>query len=342
MTALHSPPRPASHLEQYRGYFDQAASPFVEVATPLRTPPALGAPKHRRYHPHPQAGTGWIDMHEFGNGIAVSRLDCRLFGPRAERYQQFSASLRLNVVLQGEELLLDHHGQHIQGEVGDVVVRHGDPGPLDWRLPAGSQQVAVALELPAAMVQALAEQGADLAHFGQPGSCTMLRPRAELRRHLLAIAGHMLALPASVNLMAQLELESLALDLLLTLVRSGPEFRGALPAFLNGRAVAPRWQSAVDEAVDVLKAEWRQPITIAQLARRVGINECYLKELFRLRTGNTVAGYQRSLRMRHARGLIESGQYTVQQAALACGYARSDKFAQAFRREHGVLPSALR
>ena len=55
----------------------------------------------------------------------------------------------------------------------------------------------------------------------------------------------------------------------------------------------------------------------------------------------TIAAYLRQLRMGHARQLIESGQATVQQAALACGYARSDKFAQAFARVHGLRPSQL-
>ena len=57
--------------------------------------------------------------------------------------------------------------------------------------------------------------------------------------------------------------------------------------------------------------------------------------------GLTIAAYLRQLRMGHARQLIESGQATVQQAALACGYARSDKFAQAFARVHGLRPSQL-
>ena len=49
-------------------------------------------------------------------------------------------------------------------------------------------------------------------------------------------------------------------------------------------ARAPRhWQRAVDEALHILHAEWSEPLTIARLARRAGINKCYLKEMFRLR-----------------------------------------------------------
>ena len=80
---------------------------------------------------------------------------------------------------------------------------------------------------------------------------------------------------------------------------------------------------------------------IATLARRAGINECYLKEMFRQRTGQTIAVYLRALRMGHALRLLESGQATLQQAAHACGYSRADKFSQAFRRVHGVMPSQV-
>ena len=345
MTVLQSSPRPSAALKQQCGYFDRAASPFVEVAPPAAALPgdvdAPGEAVSRRYHPLPVAGRGWIDMHAFANGLTVSRIDCRMSRPRAEQYQTFPDSLRLNVVLHGPEALCDRQGRQIEAQVGDILVRHGDPGPLDWRFPADSHQAAVALELPRAMVQALAQEGVDLSHLGTPGACTVLRPRAELRQQLRHAAARMLALPAGVSMLARLELESLGLDLLLRLVRARADLRGAVPTFTRGRAVAPRWQSAVDEAVDIVEAGWNRPITIAQLARQVGINECYLKELFRLRTGSGIASYQRGLRMRHARELIESGRCTVQQAALACGYARADKFAEAFRRAHGMLPSAL-
>ena len=146
----------------------------------------------------------------------------------------------------------------------------------------------------------------------------------------------LLALGRAPGLLARLELESLALGLLHKLLAAD----GAAPAPAAARA--PRhWQRAVDEALHILHAEWSEPLTIARLARRAGINECYLKEMFRQRTGQTIAAYLRALRMGHALRLLESGQATLQQAAHACGYSRADKFSQAFRRVHGVMPSQV-
>lgn len=338
LNALQPDPAPAAILERHRSYFDRETASFVEVVPDAGLP---GAPLTRRYHPAPAAAQGWIDLHAFANGLTVSRMDCRLAGPRAERHHDFPDSLRLNVLLDEGEHLHDQHGRAIEGQTGDIVVRHGDPGPLAWQLPAGSRQRGLALELPRAMVQTLAQQGLDLSHLGAPGSCNVLRPRAALRQHLRAVALRMLALPAGASLLARLELESLALDLLLRLLHADTEWHDERLAFARGKPVAARWQAAVDEAVDIVQTHRGQPLTIAQLARRVGINECYLKELFRLRTGSTIAAYQRKQRMQHARELIESGQCTVQRAALACGYARTDKFAEAFVRAHGISPSAL-
>ncbi|MFV0679322.1 helix-turn-helix transcriptional regulator [Ottowia sp.] len=340
MTQPPSLPQESVALDlQHRSYFSRSTSPFIPAPPPASS--QLGSQPYHRYHPHPAVGRGWIDMHAFANGLTISRIDCHLSHPRTERYQAFPDSLRLNILLQDTGVLRPHNRQPMTGQAGDVLVRHSDPGPLEWQLADGSHQMAVALELPCSMVQTLAQQGVNLAHLSPPEGCATLRPHAELRRHLRHTATRMLGLPADVNLLARLELEALGLDLLLRLLRADGSLQNIPSVFSPGKAFAQRWHSAVDEAVDIIDAQWSQAITIAQLARQVGINECYLKELFRLRTGHTIASYQRQLRMRHARALIESGQCTIQQAALACGYARADKFSDAFQRIHGIRPTAL-
>ena len=112
---------------------------------------------------------------------------------------------------------------------------------------------------------------------------TLLRPCDSVASQWLASGRRLLALGRAPGLLAQLELESLALELLHKLLAAD----GAAPAPAAARA--PRhWQRAVDEALHILHAEWSEPLTIARLARRAGINECYLKEMFRQRTGQTI------------------------------------------------------
>ncbi|HGO8331584.1 TPA: helix-turn-helix transcriptional regulator [Neisseria meningitidis] len=96
-----------------------------------------------------------------------------------------------------------------------------------------------------------------------------------------------------------------------------------------------------DEAADILQHEFARPLTIAEIARRVGLNECYLKRYFKAQTGETVAGCLRRLRLEHALALIESGS-TVQAAMHFCGYRHAGRFNEAFRRHYGFLPSDVK
>ena len=45
----------------------------------------------------------------------------------------------------------------------------------------------------------------------------------------------------------------------------------------------------IDEAADILNSEFARPLTIAEIARRVGLNECYLKRYFRRNRRRTPA-----------------------------------------------------
>lgn len=104
---------------------------------------------------------------------------------------------------------------------------------------------------------------------------------------------------------------------------------------------AIRHRQAIDEAIDILDQEFSHPISIATLARRVGINECYLKRGFKRRTGMGVAAYLRRRRMQAAADLLEEGGSTIGEVARHVGYSSLGHFARAFLDMHGRLPSEV-
>ncbi|MEY6434020.1 AraC family transcriptional regulator, partial [Thioalkalicoccus limnaeus] len=83
------------------------------------------------------------------------------------------------------------------------------------------------------------------------------------------------------------------------------------------------------------------PPTIAELGRRVGLNECYLKAGFREHFGGTIGAYARERRLERARDLIEREGHGVQEAALAVGFSNLGWFSATFRAHFGCLPSHL-
>ncbi|AFZ29173.1 transcriptional regulator, AraC family [Gloeocapsa sp. PCC 7428] len=91
-------------------------------------------------------------------------------------------------------------------------------------------------------------------------------------------------------------------------------------------------------AKEVLQQNLDQPLSLMQLARQVGLNECTLKQGFRQLFGMTVFGYLRQCRMKQARLLLLEGRMNVREAALAVGYTSQSRFASVFRKTFGMNP----
>ena len=102
-----------------------------------------------------------------------------------------------------------------------------------------------------------------------------------------------------------------------------------------------RWRRMVDDAIDIIHSEYGTELSISRLARRVGTNECYLKQGFHERTGIGIATYLRQQRMKVALALLEEGRMSVREVAHYVGYRSLGHFSQAFRAVHGYLPSTV-
>lgn len=98
----------------------------------------------------------------------------------------------------------------------------------------------------------------------------------------------------------------------------------------------------LEMARHILQAEFNNPPSLVDLARRVGFNDFKLKRGFRQIYNTTVFGYVRRLRMEKARSLLETGEANVTQAAMATGYNCIGHFSAAFKKHFGRLPSHVR
>ncbi|WP_273470786.1 AraC family transcriptional regulator [Lautropia mirabilis] len=157
---------------------------------------------------------------------------------------------------------------------------------------------------------------------------TMLQPMQQLHA-LLSTPGMLMAVP----LAQQLQVEGLVLMLL-------GQWLGLPPQPLKRRQ--GQWRRAVDDAIDIIQAEYGTELSISKLAWRVGTNECYLKQGFRERLGMGVATFLRLQRMKVALALLEEGRHSVKEIAHYVGYRSLGHFSQAFRAVHGHLPSQVR
>lgn len=83
-------------------------------------------------------------------------------------------------------------------------------------------------------------------------------------------------------------------------------------------------------------------LSVRGLASQGGCTADYLSHLFHRHAGEHLVAYITRLRMERAVQLLDSSGMAVKEVAWACGYSGPGYFIQAFRRHHGVTPSAWR
>lgn len=88
----------------------------------------------------------------------------------------------------------------------------------------------------------------------------------------------------------------------------------------------------------IMMKQMSTPPTIAELARKVGLNEKKIKQGFKEFYGNTVYGFLRDHRMAQAKLMFDRDQKSVTEVACAVGYSNVSHFGVIFRHHHGIKP----
>ncbi|WP_227429761.1 helix-turn-helix transcriptional regulator [Psychrobacter sp. I-STPA6b] len=98
----------------------------------------------------------------------------------------------------------------------------------------------------------------------------------------------------------------------------------------------------VHGACDIIHSEFNQSLTIAELAGRVGTNECYLKQYFKQVMDMSIHEYLTQYRLTQACQLLRNHQdMNIKDVAGMCGYHPSH-FSQLFYKKYGVSPKEYR
>jgi AraC-like DNA-binding protein len=97
--------------------------------------------------------------------------------------------------------------------------------------------------------------------------------------------------------------------------------------------------SAIARAIGYIRDDIRSPITIPELARRVGMSGSSFHKHFKTITSTTPLQYQKELRLLEARRLLKTGGASVTTAAYDVGYESPSQFSREYARKFGVPPS---
>ena len=99
--------------------------------------------------------------------------------------------------------------------------------------------------------------------------------------------------------------------------------------------------ASAKSARDILFNEFKNPPSVAELSKRVGINQCKLKKLFHHFFENTPYGLLLEIRMNNAYQLLEATSCQVSVAADQVGYSHASNFSTAFIKHFGISPKEV-
>lgn len=96
------------------------------------------------------------------------------------------------------------------------------------------------------------------------------------------------------------------------------------------------------EVFDFIEANYRQPITLNDVAQAVGYSPTYLTNIVGSRTGRTVRRWIVERRMVEVRSLLRQTNWSMEQIASVVGYQNTCHFFRQFRQYHGTSPQVWR
>ncbi|MFT5064847.1 MAG: AraC-like DNA-binding protein [Reinekea sp.] len=97
--------------------------------------------------------------------------------------------------------------------------------------------------------------------------------------------------------------------------------------------------SRIGKAILKIRADFREPLAVADLAKTAGMSQSSFHEHFKSVTGTTPLQFQKDLRMIAARALLHGGQDTVASVGFEVGYESPTHFSRDYTRKFGVPPS---
>ena len=101
---------------------------------------------------------------------------------------------------------------------------------------------------------------------------------------------------------------------------------------------APRWLARLLATLEETHAD---PLTVAQLARELGLHPVHVAREFRRRHGVTVGEYVNQVRVRAACRAMRGTRASLSEVAHATGFSDHAHFCRVFRRAMGCTPSAF-
>lgn len=102
------------------------------------------------------------------------------------------------------------------------------------------------------------------------------------------------------------------------------------------------WLIRMKEALDYIESKMEEPFNVEDIAKVAYSSPFHFQRMFFMLTGVSVKDYIRKRRLTLAAQELAISKVKVLDVALKYGYDSPESFAKAFRKAHGITPSAAR
>lgn len=99
---------------------------------------------------------------------------------------------------------------------------------------------------------------------------------------------------------------------------------------------------AFDAMLAYVHANYMKDISISDVAQACGYSESSVSHLFREYCNESVKKYINTLRINQAKRLLDTSTLSISRIAALCGFANSNYFPTAFKKEAGISPTEYR
>ena len=98
----------------------------------------------------------------------------------------------------------------------------------------------------------------------------------------------------------------------------------------------------LDQARELLRARFSEPLTLGEIAEAVGVHPGHLASAFRRHHHCTIGEYLRRLRVEFVCGELAHSDISLADLALAAGFADQSHLTRTFKRHTGTTPAQFR
>lgn len=100
--------------------------------------------------------------------------------------------------------------------------------------------------------------------------------------------------------------------------------------------------SKVDKSVEYVAKNFREKITLEQMAFELGVSKYVLSRLFSKTFHSNFAGYVNGTRLNYATSMLDGTNETIMNICYECGFESQRTFNRVFKERFGVTPREYR